>query len=157
METLAMSRIQNQPDTPASSLGIALGQWAAEKKATELMLYDMKGHCSYTDYILIGSGTSERHVVAIAEYLREQSKKNGHKTLGVEGLSQGHWVLLDFSDVIAHIFYEPVRSYYELERLWAKIPQIDIPGVSVAPSHIDTQATELNDDDDGDDDDFSDN
>lgn len=125
--------------------------WAAEKKAHNIRLYAVSSHCSYADYVLVCSGTSDRHVLAIAEHLRDQGKKRGHIPLGTEGFQQGHWVLLDFGEIIVHVFYEPVRDYYELDRMWSHVEQIEVPGATASvhglnrtlPAHM-----QDNDDDD---------
>ena len=137
MESLAVLPQPTIPNETAQPIGISMAHWAAEKKAHNLRLYDVAEHCSYADHVLICSGTSDRHVVAIAEYLREQCKKAGYLPLGVEGFQQGHWVLLDFGDAIAHVFYEPVREYYELDRMWSHTTQVEIPGVTVGTGAID--------------------
>jgi ribosome-associated protein len=87
---------------------------ALEKKATEIVLLRTKGIVSYADYFLICGGRSDRQVQAIAQSIETELKKEGHRALGIEGLSQGRWVLLDFGDVIVHIFQESVRRFYDL-------------------------------------------
>ena len=147
-------RMESQETIPHSNYrgndaqphGILLAQWAADKKATNVRLYDVRKGCSYADYVLIASGNSDRHVVAIAENLKEASKKAGHIPLGTEGFQEGHWALIDFGDVVAHVFYEPVRAYYELDRLWGEeATEIVVPGLATTsePSYLDD-----NDDDD---------
>ncbi|MCB9643772.1 MAG: ribosome silencing factor [Myxococcales bacterium] len=95
-----------------------LAHWAEDKKAENIFVYEVKDLCSYADYVVICSGNSDRHVSAIAETLREEGKHAGHMPLGVEGLHKAQWVLLDFGDVVVHVFYGPVRDYYDLDRLW---------------------------------------
>lgn len=82
-------------------------------------MIDVRGICSYADYIMIASARSTRQAKAIAEYVMEEAAKVGVKPLGAEGIEHGNWVLLDYSDIVIHIFYKPVREYYELEGLWA--------------------------------------
>ncbi len=86
----------------------------------------MKGLCSFADYFLIASGTSRRHVLALAEHLEEALGKAGVKPLGVEGLQEGLWVLMDFNDLVIHIFSEPLRDFYNLEGLWAEAPKTQV-------------------------------
>ena len=74
----------------------------------------MKGLCSFADYFLICSGTSGRHVLALAEHLQEALGRAGVKPLGVEGLQEGLWVLMDYNDVVIHIFSQPLREFYNL-------------------------------------------
>lgn len=125
METSTLQENQ-QGEHPAQPLAIQLATWADERKAENIRLYNVQGRCSYADFILIVSGTSERHVQALREFLRRQSKKSGHKLLGSEGQATGQWLLMDFGDVVVHLFYEPVREYYDLDRLWSEAPRIQL-------------------------------
>ena len=103
---------------------------ALEKKALEPMLLEVKEHSSYTDYILLLSGRSDRHVQAVADAVVDTLKQTrGLQPLGVEGKRDGHWTLLDFGDVVVHVFYHPVREFYDLEGLWIDAPRvpIDVP------------------------------
>jgi ribosome-associated protein len=91
---------------------------ALEKKAQDVVILDVKEMCSFADYFIICSGTSNRHVQGIATHIETRLKKEGFLPLGVEGLTEGAWILLDYDDVVVHIFLEPVRTFYDLERLW---------------------------------------
>jgi ribosome-associated protein len=99
---------------------------ALEKKAKNLILLNVKEISAFTDYFLVCSGASDRQVQAIASSLRERMKKEGVLPLGVEGESHGQWVLMDYDDVIVHIFYEPIREIYDLEKLWSEAPRMEI-------------------------------
>jgi ribosome-associated protein len=97
----------------------------------------VKGLCSFADYFLICSGTSRRHVLALAEHLEEALSQAGAKPLGVEGLQEGLWVLMDFNDLVIHIFSQPLREFYNLEDLWAEAPRtLWEAGSSDSPSPI---------------------
>lgn len=102
---------------------------ALDKKALEPALLDVRDICSYANYILVLSGRSDRQVEAIAEGVLEALRKQGIYPLGVEGKGTGQWILLDFGDVIAHIFHQPVREHYDIESLWidARRMPVDIP------------------------------
>ena len=91
---------------------------ALGKKALDLVILDVRQLTSITDAFIICSGRSNRQVTAIAEYIQTSLKKKDIKPLSVEGKREGHWVLLDYGHVIIHIFYEPVRDFYDLESLW---------------------------------------
>lgn len=91
---------------------------ALGKKASQVVLLDVGELTSVADAFLICSGRSNRQVTAIADYVLRFLKKQGRKPLSVEGKNEGHWVLLDYGEVIIHIFYEPLRSFYDLEGLW---------------------------------------
>ena len=102
-------------------------EYALDKKAFNLRLLEVKGLSSLTDYLLIASGRSDRQVQAIAEGVRV-GLKNDHATqpLAVEGMEEGRWVLLDYGDVMVHVFQEPVRDFYDLDGLWSEAPTIPL-------------------------------
>ena len=102
---------------------------ALEKKALEPVLLDVRGLCSYANYILIVSGRSDRQVEAIASAVSQELKKQGAFSLGSEGKQVSQWALLDFGDLVVHVFYHPIREHYDLEGLWIDAPrvQIDVP------------------------------
>lgn len=95
------------------------------KKAIDLVVLDVRGLTSVSDIFIICSGRSNRQVSAIAEYIQVNLKKHAIKPLSVEGKKEGHWVLLDYGHVIIHVFYEPVRAFYDLEGLWIDAKRID--------------------------------
>jgi ribosome-associated protein len=97
---------------------------ALDKKALEPVLLDVSGATSYTDFILVVSGRSDRQVQAIADAVVERMGADRVKALGVEGTREGHWVLLDFGDVVVHVFYHPLREFYDLEGLWIDAPRV---------------------------------
>jgi ribosome-associated protein len=98
---------------------------AADKKAMNVVVLDMRDASSITDYFLICSGGSERQVQAIADAIDEQLSRSGIASLGVEGYREGRWVLMDYGDVIVHVFSQETRAFYDLERLWANAPKIE--------------------------------
>ncbi len=103
---------------------------AFDSKATDLVLLKVGPISSVADYFFICSGSSSRQVQAIAEQILEKVKKtSGFLPLGIEGKPQGHWVLIDYGDVVIHVFYKPVREFYDLEGLWseAETVQLDRP------------------------------
>ena len=102
--------------------------YALDKKAVGARLLEVRGLSSLTDYLLIVSGRSDRQVQAVAEAVR-LGLKNDHDTLplAVEGMNEGRWVLLDYGDVMVHVFQEPVREFYDLEGLWREAPEVALP------------------------------
>ncbi|HEX9948540.1 MAG TPA: ribosome silencing factor [Thermodesulfobacteriota bacterium] len=100
---------------------------ALEKKAFNVTILELKKASSLTDYFLICSGRSDRQVQAIAESIEEKMSERGARPLGEEGMREGRWVLMDYDDVVIHIFYDPVRRHYDLEGLWIEAPRIDPP------------------------------
>ena len=99
---------------------------ALEKKAEDIVLLNMKGIVSYADYFLICNGRSDRQVQAIAQSIETTLKKLGYQALGIEGMSHGRWVLIDYGDVIVHVFQESIRRFYDIEDLWVDAPRVDI-------------------------------
>ncbi|NWF76091.1 MAG: ribosome silencing factor [Nitrospirae bacterium] len=91
---------------------------AFDKKAKDIIILDLKGLTTIADYFVICSGESTTQVKAITEKIEEVFNVFNIKPLGIEGLSYSHWVLMDYGDVIVHIFEEETRSFYELEKLW---------------------------------------
>jgi len=106
---------------------LLLTRLALEKKACDLVVVDVRGLTSIADYFIICSGRSDRQVQSIAQGLEENSAEHGIRLFAVEGTGRGHWVLMDFSDVIVHIFYEPVRRFYDLDGLWGHAPKAELP------------------------------
>jgi ribosome silencing factor RsfS/YbeB/iojap len=104
---------------------LALGA-ALDKKALEPVLLDVRALCSYTEYILLVSGRSDRQVDAIADSVSLALKAQGRRPIGVEGVSSGQWALLDFGDVVIHVFMHPIRLHYDLESLWHEAPRVEI-------------------------------
>lgn len=106
---------------------LLLSRFALEKKAYDLVLLDVREATSIADYFIICSGRSDRQVQSIAQGIDENLRAQGIRPLAVEGLSRGQWVLMDFSDVIVHIFYQPIRDFYDLEALWNHAPRAELP------------------------------
>ncbi len=100
---------------------------ALEKKAYDLILMEVREVTSIADYFIICSGRSDRQVQGIAQGIAENLAGAGIPLLSVEGVSRGQWVLMDFADVIVHIFYQPVREFYDLEGLWHHAPRVELP------------------------------
>lgn len=119
----------NFPDPfPAQSLNLYINA-VLGKKAIDLVVLDVRKLSSIADVFIICSGRSNRQVMAIAEHIQVDLKKHGIKPLSVEGKKEGHWVLLDYGHVIIHVFYEPVRSFYDLEGLWIDADRIETQSV----------------------------
>lgn len=95
-------------------------------KAQEPLILEVKGLSNIGDYFIICSGGSKRHVQALAEHLQEALEQAGVRPLGVEGLDEGHWVLLDYIDVVIHLFIKPLREFYDLEGLWVEASRLPV-------------------------------
>lgn len=102
---------------------------ALDKKAVDPVVFHTQELTDLADYIVIVSGTSDRHVRAVADGIDEALRKAKEKPMGVEGEAEGRWVLIDAADIIVHVFYQPVREFYALEKLWMDAPRF-IPDVT---------------------------
>lgn len=104
---------------------LAVGS-AMDRKALDPVALDLRGLSSVADFFVILTGTSDRHVQAVAENIMEAFKGVGNPLIGSEGLSEGKWILLDYGEVVVHVFLEPVREYYDIERLWIDAPRLQL-------------------------------
>jgi ribosome-associated protein len=101
--------------------------WVAlDKKALDVTVLDVHAISSITDYFLLCSGKSTTHVRTIADAIRTELKENGIRPLHAEGAADSGWVLLDYGDVLMHVFLEDTRAYYALERLWGDAPSVSL-------------------------------
>jgi ribosome-associated protein len=129
-DTAAAGRPRSPADlAEARELAIAAMDAALDKHALQPVLIDVSSMGSYTDFIGIVSGRSDRQVDAIAESISMALKARGLYPLGQEGTGSGRWTLLDFGSFVVHIFYHPVREFYDLESLWIEAPRVklDVP------------------------------
>ena len=107
---------------------------ADSKQAEDIVALDVSGPLPLTDIFLIATGRNERNVVAIAGEIEDKMIEAGVKTLRREGRAEGRWILLDFGDLVVHVFHEEDRQYYSLERLWKDCPTValDVVGAAAA-------------------------
>jgi ribosome-associated protein len=96
-----------------------------ERKAIEPILFDIGELSSISDFFLIASGASSRQTQAVCRHLSRRMREKGYRPFGIEGEKEGHWILMDYGDIIIHIFYEPIRSFYDLEGLWVEAPKVE--------------------------------
>ncbi len=98
---------------------LAAAEAGLDKKAQGVEVIDVRGKVDYADFVVVMSGRSDRQVQAIARGVEETLHERGlGRCLGIEGMVQGRWVLMDFGDVVVHVFHEDTRGYYDLESLW---------------------------------------
>ena len=102
-------------------------QAAAEKKAIDPTVLDLREIASFTDFFVITSGGNERQVQAISDEVYETLKKAGSTAARVEGYKTAEWILLDYGDFVVHIFEQKARSFYDLERLWRESKRVELP------------------------------
>lgn len=109
------------PSSTASARDLALtvAKVALDHKALNVEIIDVRGRVDYADYIVVMGGTSDRHVGALARYIEQElMREHGERCVGVEGMPQGNWVLMDYGDIVVHVFHRDTRGYYDLESLW---------------------------------------
>lgn len=110
--------------TDARERAIACARVAADNRGRKIVVLEMKGVVRWVDYMVIVSGTSRRQIAAIADEIEAAMRELGDTKIGSEGYDQGGWVVLDFADVIVHIFNDEKRDYYQLEHLWADAAKV---------------------------------
>jgi ribosome-associated protein len=125
----------------AQTLVTAIAVTAADRKARDLVEVDLRGLVSYTDYFVICTGGSDRHVKAIHDAIAEgMSRSYGVRPRRVEGLIERRWVLMDYLDVVVHIFTPPTRDFYRLESLWGEAPVRRLGGAGPAEAEQEKHA-----------------
>ena len=107
------------------------GAAALDRKADDVVLIDLRKQSSYADFLVVCSGNNERQLEAIAEGVEKSLRESGETPIGTEGARGGRWVLLDFGDVVVHVFGEDERGYYDLEGLWSDAPVEHVGGDTV--------------------------
>ena len=109
----------------SETLARRIADLTAERKANDIVVLDIRGSSSYADFLIIASGTSDRHVQSVAELVATTLKQEeGTLPIGSEGLREGQWALIDFGDVILHVFHQFTREVYALEELWSDAPRL---------------------------------
>jgi ribosome-associated protein len=120
-----------RPSEDAQRIALAAAEAGLDKKAGAVEIIDVLGKVDYADYLVLMTGQSDRHVAAIAEAVDSALSKRGFDAISVEGLPSGNWVLIDFVDVVVHVFQESTRSLYDLDGLWMDARRVPVPsGVS---------------------------
>jgi ribosome-associated protein len=122
---------EERPSTPRpSEQSQKIALWAAqaglEKKATEVEIIDVTGKVDYADYLVLMTGQSDRNVAAIADSVDGLLSKNGVRSMSVEGLPVARWVLIDFVDVVVHVFQQETRALYDLDGLWMDAKRVPL-------------------------------
>jgi len=113
------------------TLARRIAEIASDKHAIDILVLDLRKLTSFTDFFVICSGNSDRQVQAIARAIHDSLKHDhGVMPLGEEGMSSGHWALLDYGDVVTHVFYNEDREHYQLEKLWFDAPRIKFKGIN---------------------------
>jgi ribosome-associated protein len=111
----------------AREIAITVAVSALEKKATGLEVIDVSGKVDYADFLVLMSGRSDRHVTALSSSIEEALRKRGKRALAVEGLPHANWVLMDFGDVVVHVFQDDARAAYDIDGLWMDARRVPVP------------------------------
>jgi ribosome-associated protein len=111
----------------ARALAILVAVAAIDKKAVGLEVLDVAGRVDYADFLVLMTGRSDRQVMALSQGIEEALRKRGKRPLSVEGLPHAHWVLMDYGDVVVHVFQDDARSTYDLDGLWMDANRIPVP------------------------------
>ena len=113
---------------PAERKARSAARAALDKRATDLVLLDVRAVSSIADYFLVCNGKSTTHMEAISDAILAELKAEGIRPLHAEGVAESGWILLDYGDVLMHVFLEDTRAYYALERLWGDAPVLPLDG-----------------------------
>jgi ribosome-associated protein len=115
-------------------LALTAAKVAEENRGRNIVVLDLRNMTSEFDYFVIATGTSRRQLHAMSEEIDHKLEKDlGDQRLGIEGYKDSHWILLDYGDVVVHLFDESTRAYFDLERLWSPARHVDLSGV-LAPA-----------------------
>ncbi len=125
--------VQNRKDdSPYQQTLLAFSIEAAkllqDRHCEDIVLFDVRNICQITDYILIASGTSNRQIKAVADELKEVAQTHDLDRLGIDVDADAAWLVVDFVDVVVHLFDPPTRAHYDLEMLWNDAPRVKVPG-----------------------------
>lgn len=123
-----------EPD--AIDLAVALVDAADDKKATDPLLLEVADVLAVVDIFLLATAASDRQLRAVAEAIEERGREHGRRPQQREGRPDSGWMLLDFGDVVVHLFSDEQREFYELERLWADVPRIDVTTGERTPAAV---------------------
>lgn len=106
---------------------LAIVEAALEKKSYDLVVLQVEHLTSIADYFVIAAGRSDVQVQSIARGIEERLERDAERPLSIEGFNHGHWVVLDYNDVVVHLFFEPVRDFYRLESTWTDAHAVELP------------------------------
>jgi ribosome-associated protein len=130
-KSISKRAIAPTPGLPAQVLAAVTA--AADRKAEDVVVLDLRGADGFTDYFVICTGQNPRQIKAIADAVEEALRRDHVKPAHVEGYAHAEWVLLDYFDFIVHVFGKETRTFYGLERLWGNATPVDVSAVIAAP------------------------
>lgn len=123
-----------EPSKQARETALLAAQAALEKKALDVEILDVASKVDYADLLVLMSGTSDRHVASLVQGIEEELKKNKIRAISVEGMPTAIWVLIDFGDVVVHVFQQDARSDYDIGRLWMDAGRVPLPARAQPPA-----------------------
>jgi ribosome-associated protein len=132
-KTLSTTNPSSREDS-STQKALNCARAAIDKKAENVKILDLTEISGFTDYFVICSGMSDRQVKAIADSVEHVMEKSGLELISSEGYSDGRWVLMDFGDIVVHVFLDALREYYDLENLWTDAPRVKIPSEFYGPA-----------------------
>ena len=106
------------------TLAVKTAQLACDRNAEDIVVLDLRGMSPVTDYFVIGTGTSDRQIRSLADEIEDLGRKLGQKVWKAAGREAGNWIVMDFVDVVVHLFNRPMRRYYDLELIWGEAPRV---------------------------------
>ncbi len=118
-------------NSEAEVFALAAARLAAERHCTNIVVMDLKGKSPATDYFVIVTGTSNRQMRSVADEIADEARQRGLQRFGRAGYEQGRWILLDYIDVVIHIFDAEYRDYYDLELLWGDAKRLTPPEADI--------------------------
>jgi ribosome-associated protein len=122
-----LQRIEHHEEFDTEMMARSVASYTWDRKALNTVVIDLRGRVSYTDFVVIATGTSDRHVQAVSKHIATQVKHEyGIHTMSREGVEFGQWALTDFGDVILHVFNGKIREEYDLERMWMDAPKLEL-------------------------------
>jgi len=122
-----------QPSHLSQELALEAARAGLDKKAGAVEIVDVTGKVDYADYLVLMTGQSDRHVATIARAVDEALSQRGYHAISIEGLPRGYWVLIDFVDVVVHVFNEETRALYDLDGLWMDARRVPVPASMSEP------------------------
>ncbi len=114
-------------------MALLAAEAALDKKASAVEIIDVTGKVDYADFLVLMTGSSDRHVAALADAVDERLARSGFHSISIEGRPAGSWVLIDFVDVVVHIFQKESRAVYDLDGLWMDARRLPVPGATDEP------------------------
>jgi ribosome-associated protein len=130
------AKLESSPASTSRRIALLAAQAGLEKKATGIEIIDVMGKVDYADYLVLMTGASDRNVAAIAQEVDAALSNAGFNSMSVEGLPSAQWVLIDFVDVVVHVFQKDVRSLYDLDGLWMDAERVPMQSVSAAQPDV---------------------